>query len=81
MAITIIVKDGKPRGETRSAIDRKLVDAGWGSSFKDEAAADKCKFVERKLKRNLGVEDGMVPAAVYNRMGSEGKLRRKHGRD
>jgi hypothetical protein len=69
MALTIIVKDGKPRGETRSSIDRKLVDAGWGSSFKDEAARDKCSFVERKLKRELNANDSQVPAVVYNRMG------------
>ena len=71
MGITIIVKDGKPRGQTRSALDRKLVDAGWGSSFKDEAAKDKCEFVERKLKAGLGVDEGVVPAAVYNRMGDK----------
>jgi hypothetical protein len=75
MAITIIVKDGKPRGG-RSALDRKLQDAGWGSSFKDEAARDKCEFVERKLKSTLGVDDGIVPAAVYNRMGAEGKIKK-----
>ena len=73
MGLTIIVKDGKPRGETRSALESKFIDAGWGSSFKDEAAKDKCEFVERKLKATLGVEDGIVPAAVYNRMGAEGK--------
>ena len=71
MPITIIVKDGKSKGETRSSIDRKLVDAGWGSSFKDEAARDKCEFVERKLKKNLGTNDSQVPASVYNRMGEK----------
>ena len=75
MPITIIVRDGKPRGETRSALDKKLIDAGWGSSFKDEAAKDKCKFVERKLKANLGVDNAIPPAAVYNRIG-----RSKNGR-
>ena len=69
MSITIIVKDGKPRGETRSALDKKLCDAGWGSTFKDEAAKDKCEFVERKLKANLGADESVVPASVYNRMG------------
>lgn len=73
MPITIIVKDGKPRGRTRSSLDREAIDRGWGSSFKDEAAQDKCEFVERKLKRNLGVDEAVVPAAVYNRMGKEGK--------
>lgn len=71
MAITIMVKDGRPRGETRSALDKKLIDAGWGSSFKDEMAKDKCEFVERKLKRNLGVDNAVPPASVYNRMGDK----------
>lgn len=71
MPITIIVKDSKPKGETRSSIDRKLFDAGWGSTFKNEEAADKCKFVERKLKKELGTNDSQVPAAVYNRMGEK----------
>lgn len=69
MAITIIVKDGKPRGETRSRIDRKLFDAGWGSSFHNEEDADKCKFAERQLKKKLGADDAIVPAAVYRQMG------------
>jgi hypothetical protein len=71
MGLTIIVKDGKPRGETRSSIDRKLVDAGWGSSFKDEAARDKCEFIERKLKKDLGADESQVPASIYNRMGEK----------
>ena len=69
MGLTIIVKDSKPRGETRSSIDRKLIDAGWGSTFKDEAARDKCQFVERKLKKNLGTDNSLVKASDYNRMG------------
>ena len=79
MAITIIVKDGKPRGETRSALDAKFIDAGWGSSFKDEAAKDKCEYVERKLKRNLGADDAIVPASAYNRMGDKSMRRIKNG--
>ena len=71
MGLTIIVKDSKPHGETRSSIDRKLVDAGWGSSFKNEVARDKCEFVERKLKKNLGTNESQVPASVYNRMGEK----------
>lgn len=74
MGITIIVRDGKPRGRTRSSLDREAIDRGWGSSFKDEAAKDKCEFIERKLKRNLGTDESVVTAAVYNRMGKEGKI-------
>ena len=69
MPITIIVRDGKPRGRTRSSLDREAIDRGWGSSFKDEAARDKCEFVERKLKSTLGTDESVVPAAIYNRMG------------
>jgi hypothetical protein len=71
MSITIIVKDGKPRGRTRTSLDREAVDRGWGSTFRDEAAADKCAFVERKLKKGLGVDENQVPAAVYNRIGEK----------
>ena len=69
MGLTIIVRDGKPRGETRTSIDRKLVDAGWGSSFAKDGDSDKCAFVERKLKRELGADESQVPAAVINRIG------------
>ena len=69
MPITIIVKDGKPRGETRTSLDKQLFDAGWGSTFAKEGDADKCAFVERKLKANLGADQAIVPASVINRMG------------
>lgn len=71
MSLTIIVKDGKPRGETRSSVDERLVDAGWGSSFRTEEDADKCRFVERKLKKQLGADESQVPAAVLNRIGTK----------
>lgn len=69
MSITIIVKDGKPRGKTRSRIDHELRDNGWGSTFKNEGDRDKCEFVERKLKKQLGVDDAQVPVHVLNRIG------------
>jgi hypothetical protein len=71
MSITIIIKDGKPRGKTRSSIDRELQDAGWGTTFAREGDADKCEFVERKLKKQLGVDDGIVNASVLNRIGKK----------
>ena len=71
MSITIIVRDGKPRGKTRSVIDHELHDNGWGSTFKNEGDADKCRFVERKLKKQLGVDDAQVPASVINRIGKK----------
>ena len=69
MPITIIVKDGKPKGETRTNIDRKLVDAGWGSTFRHEGDREKCDYVERKLKKQLGAEDSHVPLHILNRIG------------
>ena len=69
MSITIIVKDGKPRGKTRSRIDHELRDNGWGSTFKNEGDRDKCEFVERKLKKQLCVDDAQVPVHVLNRIG------------
>jgi hypothetical protein len=76
MAITIIVKDGKPRGQTRSRLDREAIDRGWGSTFRNEEDADKCEFVERKLKKQLGADESHVPASVLNRMGAKGKIKR-----
>lgn len=73
MPITIIVKDGKPRGRTRSSLDVELIDAGWGSTFKNDGDEDKCRFVERKLKKNLGADEAIVPASVLNRIGRNKK--------
>ncbi len=69
MPITIIVKDGKPRGRTRTRVDRELCDAGWGSTFVNDEAADKCAFVERKFKERYNADNFMVPANLYNQMG------------
>lgn len=71
MAITIIVKDGKPRGETRTSLDHKLQDVGWGTTFKDEEAADKCAFAERQLKKRLNVDSIQVRSHVFDRVGSK----------
>lgn len=68
MAITIIVKDGKPRGKTRTKVDQELRDHWGATSFQSEEDADKCAFVERKLKRDLGMDVNQVTAALYNRV-------------
>ena len=68
MSVTIIVKDGKPRGVTRTNTDKRLLDAGWGSSFKDESDADKCAFLERKFKKHHGADNSQIKAAVINRV-------------
>lgn len=68
MAITIIVKDSQPRGQTRTRIDRELRET-WGStSFQTEEDRDKCAFAERKLKERHGSDDNSVTAAVINRV-------------
>jgi len=69
MSITIIIKDGKPRGKTRTSLDKEMQDK-WGStSFSDDEAREKCAFVERQAKKKLGVDDVQVPATIFNRMG------------
>lgn len=70
MSITIIIKDGKPRGRTRTSLDRELVDKWWGSSFRSEEDKDKCSYVERKVKKNLNADEFQVPAHSYNKIGS-----------
>ena len=64
----IIVKDSKPKGRTRTSTDKLLKDSGWGSSFKDEESADKCAFLERKLKKEFNADDSRVIAKIYNRV-------------
>ena len=69
MPITIIVRDGKPRGKTRTSVDKELQDAWGATSFRDEGARDKCEFVERQMKKKFGVDDVQVNASLFNRMG------------
>ncbi len=64
--VTIIIKDSKPRGRTRTNTEKEL-NHEWGtSSFKDEGDKDKCAFIERKLKKHFGADDSMVTAKVIN---------------
>lgn len=62
----IIVRDGKPHGRTRSGTDEVLRKEGWGSSFTSEEAADKCAFLERKIKKVTGADDVHVPARAID---------------
>jgi len=64
----IIVKDSKPKGQTRTHDDKVLQEAGWGSSFKSEEDSDKCGFIERKLKKELGADNSRVTAKLINRV-------------
>ena len=69
----IIIKDSKPKGRTRTGTDKELKDAGWGSSFKNESDADKCEFIERKLKTHLGMDNSRVNAHYINDLLTEEK--------
>ena len=64
--VMIIIKDSKPKGQTRTKDDRQLQDMGWGSSFKSPEDADKCAFLERKLKTHLGMDDSRINARDIN---------------
>jgi hypothetical protein len=50
MGITIIVKDGKPKGMTRTKTEKVLQDAWGTTTFRSPEDADKCAFLERKLR-------------------------------
>ena len=67
----IIIKDSKPRGQTRTSTDKQLQEAGWGSSFKNEGDADKCEFLERKLKEKFGMDKSNVTAKFINKVEGE----------
>lgn len=66
MGITIIIKDGKPKGKTRSRVDRVINDAWGTTSFRNEEDADKARFLERKIKKHLGSDDSQVTAKLIS---------------
>ena len=66
MGITIIIKDGKPRGRTRSRVDREIQDMWGTTSFRSEEDADKARFLERKIKKKHGADDSMVKAKLIS---------------
>ena len=66
MSITIIVKDGKPRGKTRSSMDRVLKDT-WGTTgFRNAEDADKARFLERKIKKKYNSDNSRVTAKMIS---------------
>lgn len=62
----IIVKDSKPKGTTRSSIDKMIKDQWGTSSFKKDGDADKCAFLERKLKKDYGMDSSRVISGRIN---------------
>ena len=66
MAITIIVKDGKPKGRTRTSTDKVLGHA-WGTTgFRNAEDKDKAAFLERKLKKKYGCDNSRVTAKLIS---------------
>lgn len=49
----IIIKGKSSFGKTRSEQEANLRKEGWGGGMSDEEV-DKCKFLERKLKEEVG---------------------------
>jgi hypothetical protein len=66
MGITIIIKDGKPRGKTRTRVDREIQDKWGTTSFRNEGDADKAAFLERKIKKHHGSDNSMVGAKMIS---------------
>lgn len=64
--VTVIIKDSKPKGRTRTSTDEELKHAWGTSSFKNESDKDKCAFIERKLKKHFGADDSRVNANWIN---------------
>ena len=66
MPITIIIKDGKPKGKTRTRVDRVIRDQWGTTSFRNEEDRDKAAFLERKIKKIHGSDDSMVKAKLIS---------------
>ncbi len=66
MGITVIIKDGTPKGKTRTRIDKVIQDQWGTTSFRNEEDADKAAFLERKIKKIHGSDDSMVKAKLIS---------------
>ncbi len=67
MGITVIIKDGKPNGRSRTRIDKEQLQEKWGTtSFRNEEDGDKAAFLERKIKKIHGSDDSMVTAKLIS---------------
>ena len=68
MGITIIVKDTKPKGRTRTSVDRQIQDSWGTTSFKSEGDRDKAQYLERKFKKKHGADTSSIIAKNINRV-------------
>lgn len=51
----IIIKKGKPKGRTRSVVEKDLAKEGWGTGLTEEQI-DKCEYLEREVKDKYGAD-------------------------
>lgn len=51
----IIIRKSKPKGRTRSIIEKQLAKE-WGSTGLTEEQVDKCEFLERAVKDKYGAD-------------------------
>lgn len=68
MGITIIIKDGKSKGQSRTRTDRKLGDKWGTTSFRNEEDADKAAYLERKIKKHYGKDNTSVTAGLIDQV-------------
>ena len=68
MGITIIIKDGKPKGNSRTRTDRTLKDKWGTTSFRNEEDADKAAFLERKVKKYHGSDNSKITGKLINQV-------------
>ena len=60
---------------TRSEMDKRLVDEGWGTSFRDEQQRDYCKFLEKGIREgyNCGGRVNLRAGQIHRLMKQFGK--------
>lgn len=54
----IIIKKGKPKGRTRSTIEKQLEKEGWGTGLTEEQI-DKCEYLEREVKEKYDADKSL----------------------
>lgn len=53
--VDLIIKKAKPKGQTRSSIDRQI-ESEWGTRTMTDEQRDKSEFLERKVKEKHGAD-------------------------
>jgi hypothetical protein len=66
MSLQIIIRGKTRLGKTRSEQEKNLRQE-WGSTITDEQL-DKVKFLEKKAKENLGLEQNFIHAIDANKV-------------